>query len=112
MSVAKRPIAKSIQRNSTHKKREFPLIPAQRRAWIIYELRVLGISPRELADREGVSPQAISASAMGNGSSHLQSILADTLGIPVHELFPEHFDSNGSRLTPTRQPNRNQKRKT
>lgn len=111
MSGPKRSLGKSIQRNSSQK-RLFPLVPAQRRAWIIYELRVLGISPRELADKEGVSPQAISASAMGNGSSHLQAVLADTLGVPIHELFPEHFDSSGNRLTPTRQPNRNQKRKT
>tara|TARA_E500000318_G_C3569124_1_gene217042 strand:+ start:6127 stop:6339 length:213 start_codon:yes stop_codon:yes gene_type:complete len=70
------------------------------------------MSHQKLAVQEGVSPQAISASAMGNGSSHLRAALADALEIPIHELFPEHFDSDGKPLAATRQPNRNQKRKT
>lgn len=111
MSGANQPMAKSIHRSASQKKL-IPLVPAQRRAWIIYELRLLGNSLRELADQEGVSQQAVSASAMGNGSSHLQAALADALGISVCELFPEHFDSTGKRLMPTRQPKRNQKRKT
>tara|TARA_R100001509_G_scaffold52053_1_gene28460 strand:- start:2138 stop:2473 length:336 start_codon:yes stop_codon:yes gene_type:complete len=111
VSDAKQSISKPTQRKSKHKKL-LSLTPVQRRAWISCELKLRGLSNQKLAVQEGVSPQAISASAMGNGSSHLRAVLADTLQVPIYELFPEHFDSDGNPLAVPRQPNRNQKRKT
>lgn len=85
---------------------DIPKNPAQRRAWICYQLRLLNLSLRDLARREGVSHQVMSVAAAGFGSSHLQEALAETLGLKPQRLFPEHYDPSGKRLGRVREKKR------
>lgn len=83
-----------------------PKNPVERRAWIIHRLRFeRGLSLRQLALREGVTPQAMSHALM-SASSHLQTVIADELGLTPQQLFPEFFATNGERLTWTRDQHR------
>lgn len=81
---------------------DIPKNPTVRRAWIGFQLRIRGLSHRELARREGVSHQAVSQAALGGGSQHLQETLADALGLTPQALFPELYDDAGRRLGRTR----------
>lgn len=84
---------------------EIPKDAATRRHWVIYQLRLRGISVRRLAMKHGVSRQAISA-ALLLPSSHLERVIAKELGLKVEQLFPERFGPNGERLHLTRAPER------
>ena len=79
-----------------------PTKPADRRAWIIYQLRLRGSSLSAFALAEGVCFQAVSKVAGGEASSHLQDALASFLGVKTPILFPEHFDCHGNRKGRTR----------
>lgn len=85
---------------------DVPKEPAIRRAWVIYQLRLRGLSLRRLAKREGVSHNAL-GHALVAPSSHIEPVLAKALGLKVRELFPERFDEHGHRLHLTRPPQRN-----
>lgn len=89
---------------------DIPKNPAIRRAWIGFQLRIRGLSHRELARREGVSHQAVSQAAAGVGSRHLQETLAEALDLRPQDLFPELYDACGQRLGPTRDPKRSTRR--
>lgn len=78
-----------------------PKNPAERRVWIKGELELRGLSLRALARREGVSHQAMSAALLAP-SSHLQPVLADALGVSVHQLWPEWYDERCNRIGRTR----------
>jgi Ner family transcriptional regulator len=82
-----------------------PKNPAERRAWIKYQLEMRGLSVRRLALREGVSQQAMSHALIGP-SSHLQPVIAKAIGMAVQELFPEFYDEHGNRLGRTREKQR------
>lgn len=82
-----------------------PKNPAERRGWIKYQLETRGLSLRRLARDEGVSHQAVSY-ALVAPSSHLQPVIADAIGLTVHELFPEWYDADGTRRGQTRVPQR------
>ncbi|GEO81960.1 hypothetical protein ROR02_20910 [Pararhodospirillum oryzae] len=86
-----------------------PKNPAERRAWIIYQLRLRHLSLRALARREGVSHQAVSAAAAGGGHRPLQEVLAAALGLTPQSLFPELYDPSGNRVGPTRDPQRSRR---
>ena len=83
-----------------------PKKPADRRGWVIWQLRQRGTSLRRLAIREGVSSQAMS-NALMLPSSHLREVIATALGLTAQTLFPEDFDAAGNRLGWTREPQRN-----
>jgi len=82
-----------------------PKSPAERRAWIVYQLRIRGASLRRLAAQVGVSPQAMS-NALMLPSSHLEPVIAEALGLTVQQLFPERFDALGTRVCWTRDQQR------
>mgnify|MGYP002860648618 FL=1 len=89
---------------------DIPKNPAIRREWISFQLRIRGLSYRAIARREGVSHQAVSVSAGGLGSSHLQEVLATAIDLGPQQLFPELYDARGNRLGRTLQPNRTTRR--
>ena len=82
-----------------------PKNPAMRRAWLVYQLRLRGLTLSELARREGVSRVAISRT-MVMPNSHLEPVIAHVLGITPQELFADRFDASGRRLHPTRERQR------
>lgn len=84
---------------------DLPKNPAMRRAWLVYQLRLRGLTVRELARREGVSHVALSRT-MFLPSSHLERVIAKALGTTVRQLFAERYGSDGQRLHATRAPQR------
>lgn len=80
---------------------DIPKEPAVRRAWVSYQLRVRGLTVRQLALREGVSHQALGHALM-MPSAAMELVLAKALGLTVEELFSERFDETGRRLYPVR----------
>ncbi len=83
-----------------------PKNPAERRGWIIWQLRNRGSSLSRIALQEGVSVQAVS-SALLVPSSHLQQAISAILDLTPAQLFPEFFDAAGRRLGRTREQHRN-----
>lgn len=92
-----------------HAALDIPNNPADRRAWVCYQLRINGLSLKALAEREGVSHQSMSA-ALLVPSSHLEEVIAGALGLTSQQLFPERFARGGRRRSGTRSPNRNSAR--
>lgn len=86
-----------------------PKNPAERRGWIIWQLRNRGWSLSRIARDEGVSVQAVSSALMVS-SSHLQNVIAGLLDLEPRDLFPEYFDPAGRRLGQTRDPQRTTRR--
>ncbi len=91
--------------SNAHTSHDVPKNPAERRAWIVYRLRVAGTSLRRLAAASGVSQQAMSHALMAP-SSHLETVIAEVLGLTPQALFPERFDAAGNRLGWTREMQR------
>lgn len=88
-----------------HTTLDIPKNPAERRGWVIWQLRLQGSSLSKIARAEGVSQQAVS-NALIAPSSHLETAIAKALNLTPEQLFPERF--NGvHRLSHTRQVQRN-----
>ena len=71
--------------------------PAQRRAWISYQLKLQGRSLASLARDLGVTRGA-PGRALGTPYPRMERALADAVGLPVHTLFPERYSPTGQRL--------------
>jgi Ner family transcriptional regulator len=80
--------------------------PTERRAWVIFQLKIRGRTLPSLAREQGVSQQALGA-ALSSPSQALEAAIADAVERHVTDLFPERFASDGRRLHLTRGPNRN-----
>ena len=82
-----------------------PKEPAERRVWILGQLRLRGSSLRKIADRLGVSHQSCSIALMAP-SERIEIAIAEELDIPVQALFPDRFTPEGRRLPQSRPWNR------
>lgn len=80
---------------------DVPRNPAERRAWVCYQLRLRGDSLSAIARRIGVSHQAVS-NAMMTPSKDIEQAIAEAIGLTPEQLFPEWFDAAGKRLVRTR----------
>ena len=78
-----------------------PKNPAERRAWVVYQLTVRGQSLASVAASLGVCRQAVSGALM-TPSERIEQALADALDLPIETLFPERFDAKGVRIPRTR----------
>lgn len=79
---------------------DVPKNPAVRRVWICGQLRLRGTSLRALAQNEGVTHQAMSATLVAP-NVHLEPVISGALGFTPDQLFPERFDSRGNRVVRT-----------
>lgn len=84
---------------------EVPKEPAHRRVWVCGQLRLRNTSLRKLAQNEGVSHQAMSATLLAP-NTHLEPVIAGAIGLTPAQLFPERFDAVGNRIVQTRSPQR------
>lgn len=82
-----------------------PKEPAKRRVWVCASLKLKGKSLRQLAELEGVSPQAMGNALMAP-SYRLETVIAEALGLDPRKLFPERYDDAGNRIVIVRKPNR------
>jgi lambda repressor-like predicted transcriptional regulator len=73
-----------------------PKKPAQRAAWVIYQLKLKGLSLSSLARDVGVTRQALSV-ALQQPSANIEPLIATAVGVTPEDLFPERFE-NGHRL--------------
>ncbi|MBB4265406.1 helix-turn-helix domain-containing protein [Roseospira visakhapatnamensis] len=93
-----------------HRSNEVPKEPAARRAWILYQLRLRGLSFRQLARTVGVSGRALTDACV-NPNIHLEPVIAEAIGMTAQDLWPERWCSEtGRRLTQTRSPARHRMR--
>lgn len=74
-----------------------PTDPRQRSAWVIYQLKLRGLSLRGLALAAGLNPATLRG-AIYQPSYPQERILAEAIGVTVAELFPERYDAEGTRL--------------
>lgn len=77
--------------------------PSLRRAWVNYALAMRGLSLAEIARREGVH-RTCPGQALRTPYPKMERAIADAVGMTVHELFPERFRSDGSRIQKKRGP--------
>lgn len=82
-----------------------PSDPADRRDWIITQLKRGGSSMRQVALKIGVTPQSVQQT-LYLPSARIELALAKELSVPVHMLFPDRYRPDGSRLRRTRGPDR------
>jgi len=68
--------------------------PERRCDWVLYQLKILGISVSKLAAAHGVSAQAM-RNAFVRPYPRMEKALADALGLMPQELFPERYDADG-----------------
>jgi lambda repressor-like predicted transcriptional regulator len=83
-----------------------PNDPAERRGWIVWQLRLRGSSLAAIARRLGVVPQSVHG-ALNAPSERIEVAIAEDLGLPVQKVFPERFAPDGRRLCQSRPWNRN-----
>lgn len=68
--------------------------PQKRRAWIHYQIGLLGLSVAEVGRQAGVSRQCI-YQAFRKPYPRMEAILAEALDMPVQDLFPERYTADG-----------------
>ncbi len=73
-----------------------PADPHERAAWVVFQLRLRGVSFAAIARRHGWSRRVV-AMAMRVPSFPQEKAIAEELGLPVERLFPERYDGNGKR---------------
>lgn len=71
--------------------------PVKRRAWVIYQLGLQGRSLASIARDLGLV-RASAQAALARPYPRMERVLAEAVGVLVHELFPERYDQNGDRL--------------
>lgn len=58
-----------------------------------------GVTMKELGLKYGLSGQIIRMAIGGKRLGTADQAIADFIGVPMHELWPEHYDERGHRLT-------------
>ena len=77
---------------------------------MIYQLQLRGLSFLDLAHEAGVGSSAIS-NVFSHPNIHLETFVAQKVGLTVCQLFPERFDAGGNRIVRTREQSRNRPRR-
>jgi len=65
-------------------------IPDTRNEWILFQLRVRGLSFAILAKRQGVSRQCVK-SALNKPYPKMERLIAKAIDMPVKQLWPERY---------------------
>ncbi|MFP4004983.1 MAG: transcriptional regulator [Alphaproteobacteria bacterium] len=78
-----------------------PTDARRRLEWVKYQLRLRGSSFAKIARAHKVTVTAI-RNALYQPSARLEQAIAEELGIPVSDLFPERYGDSGERLIATK----------
>lgn len=81
-----------------------PKNTAERRLWVIFELKRKGLSLSKIARSLDVTRQSV-RSALSEPSARIEQAIANALELPVEQLFFERFDADGNRIHHTRPSN-------
>lgn len=76
-------------------KRSLPPVPVpsdnlQRRAWIKFQLGMRGLSIASLAEKQGVSRQAV-WKAMTTSYPKMEKVIARAIGVKRKDIWPERY---------------------
>lgn len=74
-----------------------PTDPHQRRAWVLYQLKLRGMTFASIAEANGWSRTAV-RQAMFLPSYPQEVAVAEALDLEPQQLFPERYDAKGRRL--------------
>jgi lambda repressor-like predicted transcriptional regulator len=77
---------------------DIPTRSTERKAWVLFQLKVKGSSFSALGREIGVSYQAVAWAAGGRPAFEVEKAIAAKIGVPSAELFPEHYDEHGERV--------------
>ena len=77
---------------------DIPKRPTERKAWILFQLKVRGSSFSALGREIGVSYQAVPWAASGRPAYEVEKAISAKIGVSTTDLFPEHFDDQGERI--------------
>ncbi len=77
--------------------------PRQRAHWVLYRLRLQGKNFKTVGDEIGISGSNV-RDALFRSNWWVEVKLAETVGVPIEELFPERYDAKGNRLIQVRYP--------
>lgn len=82
---------------------DMPGEPRQRRSWLVYQLKLRGLSLAKLSKKRGLSRYALAASL---NRGYPSTEIAKALGLKPQVIWPECFDSRGQRIKkkPGRKP--------
>lgn len=83
---------------------DIPKYPAERRAWVIFELKKRKTNLSRIADALKITRQSVYG-AFSEPSVRVEMAVAEALGMTAQQLFPERFDHNGVRIPHTRPDN-------
>lgn len=75
--------------------------PLRRRVWLNYALRMRGETFSSIARALGCSHSAVSQVAVGYPVERIERALAAAVGLAPAELFPEHYEADGRRVSLT-----------
>ena len=68
---------------------------ARRRAWVIYHIKLKGLTLAEIARRNGVGRQCAQR-ALSQPYPKYERLIAQALGLKVQSLFPDRYDRDGT----------------
>ena len=71
--------------------------PAARRAWVIYQLKLRGLSLSDLARSAGVTRQCL-YQVFNSAYLRMEHVIADALSMEPKDLWPERYHTDGSRV--------------
>ncbi len=77
---------------------DIPKRPTERKAWILFQLKVRGSSFSALGREIGVSYQAVAWAASGRPAYEVEKAISAKIGVSTTDLFPEHYDEHGERI--------------
>ena len=77
---------------------DIPKRATERKAWILFQLKLRGSSYSALGREIGVSYQAIAWAAAGRPAFETEKAIAAKIGVDPRDLFPEHSDEQGERI--------------
>lgn len=80
-----------------------PLDPAQRRAWVLYQLRLRGLTLASLARALGVE-RHVPGAAFRSPYPKMERALATAIGLQPQQIWPERYTRDGRPNRPMGRP--------
>jgi Ner family transcriptional regulator len=84
---------------------DIPKNPAHRRAWIVYQLRLRGLTLGTLAKLHNVD-RTTTRKALGTPYPRMERVIADVLGLAPQQIWPERYEADGRPKTGLRSQQR------
>lgn len=90
--------------NAATKAPEIPTDARERAEWIKWQLALRELTLADVARAAKVARALVSDSIRYRRSGRVESVVAEKLGIPACQIWPERYDANGERIDFRRRP--------